>query len=241
MRTAQRTLLRTTLGVVIGLAGATATLSWLDAHRSVWETSGAILSDCDGALDRLVIHYVPEAADAVIATYRDFLGCLPKEVTVYVVCPDIAAMDDLVNRIGPTACRLESVPVGHAITPWSRDRWLALHFEEPDDRTTLLTPRGEHGEQVWPARAGDGQVASDLAATLGPAIEHVGGDLDFDGGDFVADRETVFVTPAVLARNLQQTVARMASRAANRLTRRSARASCRNVHDDCRQSHRAGW
>ncbi len=34
---------------------------------------GPVLSDCDGSLDQLVIHYVPEAVALVTDAYRDFV------------------------------------------------------------------------------------------------------------------------------------------------------------------------
>jgi hypothetical protein len=63
------------------------------------------------------------------------------------------------------------------------------------------------GAGVWPDREGDRRVAGDLAAALRGTITASRSHLFFDGGDFVADAETVFVTPAVLRRNFQQTVA----------------------------------
>jgi N-dimethylarginine dimethylaminohydrolase len=95
--------------------------------------------------------------------------------------------------------------VGHPITAWSRDRWLALgaYGEQP---SVLLCPRSEDGAAVWPAREGDEQVGGDLAAALGSSVRWRRSDLYFDGGDFAADGETAFVRPAVLLRNLQRTV-----------------------------------
>ena len=153
-----------------------------------------------------MVHYVAEAAEIAAPTYADFFRQLPAGVTVFVVCPEQADFDDLRARVGATRCILSPVVVGHAITPWARDRWLALAPAEPTGATTLLAPRGEEGADVWPARAGDRRVGNDLAAVPGLAVVSVRSDLCFDGGDFVADAETVFVTPNVLRRNLQQTV-----------------------------------
>jgi hypothetical protein len=54
---------------------------------------------------------------------------------------------------------------------------------------------------MWPARAGDARVGEDLAAARPGRIDQERSPLAFDGGDFVADGETVFVTPAVARRN----------------------------------------
>lgn len=200
---------RVPLGVLLGLVASAAVLSVVDGSGSgspAGELHGPLLSDCDGTIRELVIHYVGEAADVVGPTYRAFLRQLPSEVTVHVVCPDRAAFDDLLDRVGPTECVLSPVVVGHPTTAWSRDRWLALAPAEGSAAVTLLCPREEMGAEIWPARAGDQRVGVDLAAALGSRVVSVRSSLYFDGGDFVADSETVFVTPAVLLRNLQQTV-----------------------------------
>ena len=195
------------LGVVIGLAASMLLLSAdLGGVGRTTPSAGPLLSDCDGTIRQAVIHYTPETADVVAPTYRTFLRQLPAEVTVRVVCPDRPAYEDLLARIGETRCRLSPVLVGHPMTAWSRDRWLALGAcgTQP---AVLLCPRSEDGAAVWPARQGDERVADDLAAALGARVFSRRSDLYFDGGDFAADAETVFVRPAVLFRNVQRTVA----------------------------------
>ncbi|MCY3022828.1 MAG: agmatine deiminase family protein [Planctomycetota bacterium] len=86
---------------------------------------------------------------------------------------------------------------------------------------TLLCPRGEAGAVNWPARAGDERVAEDLAAARPQEIAAHRSMLYFDGGDFIADSETVFVTPAVARRNVQHTVetpAELRARLAEKIT-----------------------
>jgi N-dimethylarginine dimethylaminohydrolase len=194
------------IGVLLGLAGAAIVLARLEMRTT--RPSGppfSLLSDCDESIDELVIHYVVEAGDVVGPTYADFLTQLPDDVVVHVVCPRLSAFEDFQRRVGHVDCRLEPVVVGHEMTTWSRDRWLALQSE--DGRAVrLVCPRSEKGQDAWPARRGDAQIASDLARTLGPHVTEYHSRLYFDGGDFVADNDTVFVTPEVLRRNLQQTV-----------------------------------
>ena len=135
--------LRTALGVTLGLAASMVVLAVYQRGGGPADSGpGPLLSDCDGRLQHLVIHYVEEAADTVVPTYRDFLGQLPADVTVSVVCPRPETFDDLVSRIGPVECRLSPVVVSHAMTTWSRDRWLALG-PSPGGRMLLLAPRGK--------------------------------------------------------------------------------------------------
>ncbi len=195
------------LGCLLGLVASAGVLSVYDggAGPTPQLTYGSLLSECDGCLRQIVIHYTAEAAAVVAPTYREFLRQLPADVTVHVVCPDKLAYDDLLARVGSTACSLSPVIVDHAITTWSRDRWLALGASK-DQTAVLLCPRSEDGADVWSAREGDQRVAEDLAAALGPSVSSRRSDLYFDGGDFTADNETVFVRPATLFRNLQRTV-----------------------------------
>jgi hypothetical protein len=71
----------------------------------------------------------------------------------------------------------------------------------------LLYPRGETAVELWPQRAGDERVAREIAAASGGRILARRSSLFFDGGDFLADGENVFVIPRVVQQNLQQTSA----------------------------------
>jgi hypothetical protein len=154
----------------------------------------------------LVLHYEPSSKEIVAPVYRDFLGALDSDVGVHIVCPDRPAFDDFVATVGPVKCRVSPILTGHPITTWSRDRWVALTPAEAGGATTLWSPRGEAGEEIWPARAGDERVGRDIAAALAPAVLARRSGLYFDGGDFLADNDAVFVVPRVLQRNIQQTV-----------------------------------
>jgi len=198
------------IGVAVGLCLAAMVLTHASRRTAPLPVrrAGPALSDCDGRLGRIVIHYVAGAAPVVMQTYREFLGDLGPDVTVYVVCPDEAAFDELRRAMGPVACTLRPVATGHAMTTWSRDRWLALAPPPDGGPATVLSPREEKAARIWPAREGDRKTGRDLADALGP--EHaiaVRSDLLFDGGDFVADERSVFVTPSVAERNIQHTVA----------------------------------
>jgi hypothetical protein len=195
------------LGVALGLAVSAAVLWLYDGRgRAGAPPGGPLLSECDGALRLLVIQYAAGADDAVMPTYRGFLRQLPAGVEVCVVSPSEDEYRALLEGVGPTECRLTPVIVGHPITSWARDRWLALG-PVPGVPTTLLHSRAEDGAAVWPARAGDQRSADDLAAALAPHLRARLSDLYFDGGDVDADGETAFVRPNVLLRNVQRTVA----------------------------------
>jgi hypothetical protein len=197
---------QTLVGVLLGWLGGLALLSFAGNRANRPVSSGSLLSECDGQLRELVVHYEPTAKQTALPVYRDFLGALESNVTVHVLCPDQAAFDQLAAALPALRCRLAPHIVKHPITTWSRDRWVALAPARPGSPTTLYSPRAEAADEIWPARAGDERVGADLAAALTPAVAARHSALYFDGGDFLADSETVFVVPRVLQRNIQHTV-----------------------------------
>jgi hypothetical protein len=194
------------LGALIGLAGGLAILAATRGSLNDASASGPILSECDGRMRELVVHYEPAAREIVADAYRDFLGALESDVMVHVVCPDRAAFEDFVVLAGRVRCRLAPILTHHPITTWARDRWVVLTPASAAGAATVVSPRGEVAVEVWPARAGDQRVGQDIAAALGPAVRAVRSGLYFDGGDLLADSDNVFVMPRVLQRNLQHTV-----------------------------------
>ena len=199
---------QTGVGVVLGLLAGVAILSIVGGRggKSAAPPTGPVLSECDGRLDELVIHYEPAAKDLVQRVYRDFLGALDGDVIVHAVCPNQTAFDDLTAMAGPVACRLMPVVVDHPMTTWSRDRWVALAPAAAGGPATLISPLGEAAGEIWPAHAGDERIGDDLAAALAPAVRALRSALYFDGGDFLADSANVFVVSRVLQRNIQHTV-----------------------------------
>jgi hypothetical protein len=198
---------QTMLGIGIGAACAVFLLIAVDGAGRRPTSSGPILSECDGEITELVIQYEPSAREIVGLAYRDFLGWLESDVTVYVVCPSANAFAELVASVGRVKCKLLPLIADHPMTSWARDRWLAFAPSTPDGPMTLWSPRGEAAASVWPARAGDARIAIDTAAALSPAVLALKSPLYFDGGDFLADGKNVFVVPRVLQLNLQRTVA----------------------------------
>jgi hypothetical protein len=198
---------QTRLGIVIGLAVGFGFLALTGSPAKRPPPSGPILSESDGMIHELVIQYEPSAKEIVAPVYHDFLGALDADILVHVVCPDRVAYEEFTSFVGRVRCKVLPILVHHPITTWSRDRWVALQPIAPGGLTTLLSPRCETAEELWPARAGDELVGKDIASALRLSVFARHSDLRFDGGDFLADKENVFVTPRVLRNNLQHTVA----------------------------------
>lgn len=191
--------------MVIGLALGIAILSLANDGRRPPPPAGAILSESDGHFRELVIQYEPSAREIVSRPYADFLGALEKDVTVFVVCPSRSAYAELAAFVGPVRCRLRPIVVNHPLTTWSRDRWVALAPVSPNGITTLLHQPKEASAEIWPARAGDERISDNIASALPSSVFARYAAFYFDGGDFLADGETVFVGSRVLPRNIQCT------------------------------------
>jgi len=201
---------RVRIGVALGLVLALLVAAFDGSVPESRPDHGPVLSDCDGAIRSLAIQYVPGAAPIVERAYRQFLGHLPEGVEVHVLAPCREAFTDFRRRLGPVHCRIHPVVTGHSMTCWSRDRWLALAPAGGGGPASLLLPREEDGAGIWPLREGDARVGADLAGASSGRLTARRSPLFFDGGDFVADGETIFVAPSVVQRNLGRTVGSVA-------------------------------
>ncbi len=192
------------IGILLGLAGATAVLSRSNGRSNPGPQTGPILSECDGTIHSIVIQYVA-GADFAADIYCQLISSLPADVRVYVACPAQSDFDELSRIVGGSATRLHPIFTGHEMTAWSRDRWIALRPLDGHGPVTLAAPWAEAGAEIWPQRRGDQRIAGDLARVLSPAVQSEQTGLYFDGGDLLADSQNVFVTPGLIRRNLQKT------------------------------------
>ncbi|MGD0462293.1 MAG: hypothetical protein ABSB74_07370 [Tepidisphaeraceae bacterium] len=191
------------LGICVGVAAAVAVISLNGGRVATIQAHGPMISECDGRIRSIVIQYV-RGADFATPIYRQLLLALPADVHVYAVCPDQNSFNELRGAVGISAGRLEPILTGHPMTAWSRDRWIALspaRFQAP---VTLLAPSAENGAEIWEQRQGDERIADDLSHAL-PALRADRSGLFFDGGDLLADSQSVFVSPAAIRRNIQHT------------------------------------
>lgn len=195
---------RIRIGAAAGLCAAAAVIAATHARQAEVPPAGRLLADCGGEFRTLVLQYNAEAEGVTGAACREFLGSLPRGAEALVVCPDRNAWETFANSLPPTQATVTPVFAGGAITGWARDRWLALR--RAGGGTLLYAPFRENLQENWPARRNDGRVAELLAVTRPERAEFYRSRLLFDGGDFVTDGETAFVTPAVARRNVGITV-----------------------------------
>jgi hypothetical protein len=190
------------LGILIGLTLAIG-VGWI---VGLWKNKpippAPVMSETDGEIREIDIQYVV-GADFTIPIYREFLTQFNPRAKVYVVCPEEADFAELKEKLGISRM-LAPIYTHHPQTPWAKDRWIALFRS---DGIELLASRGENLADAWPTRKGDEKIAFDIASALGKGYRAKRGGLFFDGGDILADGETVFVSPWLASKNIQKTVA----------------------------------
>lgn len=188
-----------TIGILLGLLLAGVIL-WWQGRGPAEIVHGPLISECEGHLRRVVIQYRAGATPAA-AIYREFLSKLDADVQVIVLVPGKADLDELQEGLGPLADRLTPVDVGHAVSNWSRDRWLIQEPRVKGASSRLLCPSNEAGAEVWPERAGDALVGFDLAKWTADVTADRSR-FGFDGGDFLCDGVKIFLAERMLSRNI---------------------------------------
>ena len=195
------------IGIALGLTCALAVIGSIEfiagegSHTEQHSVPKRILSDCDGTMEHIVIQYVKEADEITKSVYRDLISQLPDDIRITLICKDQDDVNQFLKSSGFRSDRFEKVIVSHDMTCWSRDRWLALTDPEGSPGTTLLIPYKENAMERWKERSGDARIAYDIKNAYDDEVWVEKSNLLFDGGDFVCDKETVFVSPNVLVRN----------------------------------------
>lgn len=193
----------TLVGIAVGLAAALLVLGYASMRRV--EAGAAMLPDEGGRVRAVVMQYA-RGSEFVAPVFKQYLQYQPADVTVYLTCPGEEDFTEICGLVGKVSCQMVPVYTGHVMTAWSRDRWVAMRSPDAAGAIMVLSPKGEMGQDVWPARAGDSHMGEDLARALPAVFSAQRSGLFFDGGDFLADGAVVFVTRAVLERNIQHTV-----------------------------------
>lgn len=184
-------------GSAAGLALALALSEWLVPPPG--GTPARLLSDAHGALVEIEIQYCRAFHPEVGDTLEDLFRGLPAEVAIRVV---VESRDDyahlrreLLRKGVPALERLSPVITGFPVTPWARDRFVAMAAGK---RPVLGVPSVRNPSPG--ARGGDEQVPGVLAALL-PGTTCRPLPFQFEGGDWLADEEHAFVMANGLARN----------------------------------------
>jgi hypothetical protein len=157
------------------------------------------LGEDGGRITRIAMHYQPDAASLAVPIYRQFLRAVGPDVYVTWAVAATRDLDDLRARLGDTwPAHTRGVIIGKPITTWAKDRFVALRQPETGG-AVCGAPRRTRA--VNPLRTNDQEVPYRLAQSPDGAFGVRGCDAGFDGGDFLATADHLFVGPTVLQTN----------------------------------------
>jgi hypothetical protein len=171
--------------------------------------AGRVLQEDDGALDVVLVHYVPKLEPLVADAYKDFLGTLDPSTKVVAVVPKedagkgaadaFRAFLAKVDSSGALAARTRFVEVGGPISVWSKDRALVLAPVAAGDRTGLAIPAPP--DPRWAERANDWRTLAAVASAMPESYYVHELPLDFDAGDFAVTRDHVIIDDNLWVKN----------------------------------------
>ncbi len=186
------------MGLLVGAAAALLTSNPRTPAPTKGPATSQAISEIDGSLAQVWLQYSAEAEPVVGRAQLDFLAGLPPETTsLWTVArgEDSAKLSAFLKRAGAAAARATVVEVPGPLTPWTRDRALAL---ARDGKLLLLVPP-DPGES-WPERQGDWHAAQWLAAAR-TGSKSVELPIDFDAGDLILSDEVTLFDANLLAKN----------------------------------------
>lgn len=178
-------------GIVAGICGAAL------IGRGPGLPEARLVSDTEGSLSEISIHYCAEFHAASGETIKGLLRELDPDVRVNVVVHRQSEFDKLrlfLNSSTDTYPQLHPIVTGFPVTPWSKDRYGTMATKRgpaiciPDPRIA--------GRRI--GAPGDGNVPG-LLARKGIELRRLS--FRFDGGDLIASRNRIFMAANGLARN----------------------------------------
>lgn len=172
------------------------------------EFPGHLISDTDGAMEEMVVHFNGAEAEFVLPAYRDFfIKSSPGLKKVFVAVDKEEEFDlftDEMRKAGVGGIeRFVMVEMKFPITTWARDRFLAKTPEDPGGPSILMLP--PRPEETSPARINDWfvpwKVASENPSSY--RIEKTG--IYFHGGDVINAGGLMFLDCNLAGKNVGTT------------------------------------
>jgi hypothetical protein len=162
-----------------------------------------VVPDTEGAIDEVVLHYIPDVASELRSLYRTLLRALPEDVRIRVVCPGETAENGFRNvwatLVGTAGRHVTVTRVEGPITLWSRDRIIARQGARTSRPAPPFVPLGFDD--------GEGEKANEIRMIpprlWGSRGQHrpTTGVLRMEGGNVVSNRRHAFVGANVLTDN----------------------------------------
>jgi hypothetical protein len=212
----------TLIGVAAGLFGLGFWERATEVARARFTPHPRLLPEADGALGRVLLHWVPALAPVVEETYQDFLAQLGGDVGVILVVPEPftaeqrSQLDGFLARVDPSrglGRRVRIVTVPGPITTWSKDRALVTAADSRGIRR-LMVPAEPGGS--WRERHNDWATVRSVADSSPDQWSLEITPFDFDAGDFAVGNGRLLVDSNLLEKNrhrgystMEQLVARL--------------------------------
>jgi len=175
----------------------------------------ALLPETTGALDEIVMHYVPAVDGLLVEPYTDFLRAISPDVKVLFVIPDglpaaeRSKLDARLAAIDPSGAlgqRVRVVTSPGPITPWSKDRALVT-LPPPENKAVWLLACSEPDRARWPERYNDWLTIRSIADQSAGRYDAKAAPFDYDAGDFAIDGDVVIVDTNLLEKNRHRGIA----------------------------------
>jgi hypothetical protein len=201
------TLLATAVGVALGLIGI-----WLTGRPAAGTAPvlrrAPVLSEADGALKHVLLHWTPSADRDLARPYAEFLRALDHSVRItFVVSRELSDIEtnlftSRLKQIDPSEQllhRIDRVAVNGPITAWSKDRALVSARDSGSQRARLIIPA--EPSQVWKERHNDWRSVAGVVDRFPKEFELDATPFDFDAGDLAVGRGLLIFDTNFLEKN----------------------------------------
>ncbi|MBI5359269.1 MAG: hypothetical protein HZA48_01650 [Planctomycetes bacterium] len=149
--------------------------------------AGTAISDTQGALNEVIVHFNSATARYVLPSYRDIFRQMNKDVTVYVACPAREEFDEFLGYLLESGVenpeRFVPVIMNCPITVWARDRFIAKVPGEKGVDGILAVPLKP--ENSSDERSNDWFVSWRLSDMFPERYSVEKTFMDFHGGDII--------------------------------------------------------
>ena len=166
--------------------------------RSGLNTS--LLSDTSGEIEEIVLQYSSLLSEEVLPTYRDLIGQLEQDTTIYIVCEEPSLAEKLGEIIEGWSIidgdRIVISSIEKEITIWSRDRFFMKSGSSNGGMTTVLLPRIPENRDI--NRHNDKEVPVVLSLFYGKSMDIQQSALFFEGGNIVTNESRLFTSYSTL-------------------------------------------
>jgi hypothetical protein len=202
--------LSTVLAIAVGVTFGLFAIWYLgrDGTNIRTATRSAVLSEADGALSHVLLHWTPSADRDLASPYTDFLRALNDGVRLTLVLSrdisefDQKRLDSRLKQIDPTERllhRVERVMVSGPITAWSKDRALVSYRDSGSGRARLIIPA--EPTAAWKERHNDWLSVSEVVKRYPSQFDLDTTPFDFDAGDLAVGRGVLIFDTNLLEKN----------------------------------------